>query len=120
MRAPTIPATLKKADLTRFINKAAQLESINPVIAYWCEYWVVNNIIAKSLHNGDQATLDFTKVLMDKLELIKTENPDIDAISDDVAGQTYVEQFAMEIFQRAENALKAKKATKYLNYFIKL
>jgi hypothetical protein len=34
--AANIPAKLKAADLTRFIVRAAQLESAKPVVAYWC------------------------------------------------------------------------------------
>ncbi|KAI1005458.1 hypothetical protein K3495_g2761 [Podosphaera aphanis] len=107
-----IPAKLKAADLTRFINKAAQLETARPVVAYWCEYWIVNNILEKGLHNGDPETLQFTTALMDKLEKIKADNSTNDAIVDDTAGQAYIEQFALETFQRAENTIIANKATR--------
>ncbi|RKF59735.1 Vacuolar protein sorting-associated protein vts1 [Erysiphe neolycopersici] len=128
MQQTLIPVKLKEADLTRFINRAAQLENIKPIIAYWCEYWIVNQILSKGLHNGDPETLEFTTNLMDKLEQvwnysvklnslfkvhqIKANNPDVDAILDDSAGQTYVEQFALETFQRAEKAVRANKASK--------
>ncbi|KAL8766946.1 MAG: hypothetical protein Q9209_006427 [Squamulea sp. 1 TL-2023] len=49
---------------------------------------------------------------MDKLERIKTEHGTDDTIVDDVAAQAYVEQFAHETFQRAENAMKANKASR--------
>lgn len=39
-----------------------------------------------------------------------TEN---DAIADDMAGQAYIEQFGLDTFQRAENAMKANKASRY-------
>lgn len=32
------------------------------------EYWVVNQILAKQLHNTDSNILDYTMKLMDKLE----------------------------------------------------
>ncbi|KAL9612183.1 MAG: hypothetical protein Q9167_003219 [Letrouitia subvulpina] len=48
---------------------------------------------------------------MDRLEQAKSDHADDDSISD-VAGQAYVEQFGLEIFQRAENAMKANKVTK--------
>ncbi len=35
-----------------------------------------------------------------------------DAIVDDIAGQAYVEQFGLETFQRADNAVRAGKATR--------
>ncbi|TVY90155.1 Protein Mammalian lyst-interacting-like [Lachnellula willkommii] len=110
--AANVPAKLKAADLTRFIVRASQLESAKPVIAYWCEYWIVNQILAKGLHNGDGETLEYTTTLMDKLEQIKADNAGNDAIIDDVAGQAYVEQFASETFQRADRAVQADKVTK--------
>lgn len=41
----------------------------------------------------------------------KAENSANDAVTDDVASQAYVEQFAFETFQRGENAMRADKAT---------
>ncbi|CAG8958407.1 hypothetical protein HYFRA_00011084 [Hymenoscyphus fraxineus] len=110
--AAHMPAKLKTADLTRFVVRAGQLETAKPVIAYWCEYWIVNQILSKGLHNGDAETLEYTTTLMDKLEKIKAENPTNDAIIDDVAGQAYVEQFGLETFQRADRAVQANKVTK--------
>lgn len=34
------------------------------------EYWIVNQILAKGLHNGDSETLQYTMTLMDKLEQV--------------------------------------------------
>jgi vacuolar protein sorting-associated protein VTA1 len=83
--APHIPEKLKAADLTRFILRASQLETVKPVIAYWCksslsqmiqkltsagEYWIVNQILSRGLHNGDNETLQYTTTLMDKLEQV--------------------------------------------------
>jgi vacuolar protein sorting-associated protein VTA1 len=86
--AAHIPEKLKAADLTRFILRASQLESVKPVIAYWCkppflrlsqmiqklisagEYWIVNQILSRGLHNGDNETLQYTTTLMDKLEQV--------------------------------------------------
>ncbi|KAI9805405.1 MAG: hypothetical protein M1825_000656 [Sarcosagium campestre] len=41
----------------------------------------------------------------------KAENPNNDAILDDVAGQAYIEQFALETFQRADNAVQANRVS---------
>jgi len=35
------------------------------------EYWVVNQILSKGLHNGDAETLQYTTTLMDKLEQVR-------------------------------------------------
>ncbi|KAI0006592.1 Vta1 like-domain-containing protein [Xylariaceae sp. FL0662B] len=109
--ATGIPATLKQAGITPFVVRATQLEAAKPVIAYWCQYWVVNQILKKQLHTADQECLQFTTNLMDRLEQIKNEQAGNDAILDDVAGQAYVEQFAQETFERALRPLKANKVT---------
>ncbi|PBP24967.1 hypothetical protein BUE80_DR004140 [Diplocarpon rosae] len=112
MMTTNIPAKLKAADLTRFIVRAGQLGHAKPVIAYWCEYWIVNQILTKGLHNGDAETLQYTTTLMDKLEQIKADNSTNDAIIDDTAGQAYVENFALETFFRADRTVKANAVTR--------
>ncbi|KAK8034058.1 hypothetical protein PG993_009053 [Apiospora rasikravindrae] len=109
--AANIPAPLKKAGITPFVVRATQLEKAKPVIAYWCEYWVVNQILAKQLHSTDDDCLQFTMALMDKLEQTKSEQAGNDAILDDVAGKAYVEQFAQETLERALRPLNANKVT---------
>lgn len=73
----------------------------------------MNQIIAKGLHTADEECMQYTTTLMDKLEQTKAQNPDDDAILDDVAAKVYVEQFALETFQRADNAVRANKASAY-------
>ena len=50
---------------------------------------------------------------MDRLEQVKAENTTNDAIQDDVAAQAYVEQFALETFNRADATVRADKASAY-------
>lgn len=35
------------------------------------EYWIVNQILSRGLHNGDNETLQYTTTLMDKLEQVE-------------------------------------------------
>ncbi|OCK84713.1 DUF605-domain-containing protein [Lepidopterella palustris CBS 459.81] len=107
-----IPAKLKTAgDISRFATRSAQLEKVKPVIAYWCEYYIVQQILSKGLHTADQECKEYTSHLMDKLEQIKAEHSTEDAILDDVAAHAYCEQFALEVFQNADNAVRANKAS---------
>ena len=76
------------------------------------EYHAVNQIVSKGLHNSDDDAFAFTRNLLEQLELVKTERPDDDAITDNTAGQAYVEQFAQETFSRAERTLRANKVTR--------
>ncbi|RCI10880.1 hypothetical protein L249_5206 [Ophiocordyceps polyrhachis-furcata BCC 54312] len=107
-----LPAGLKIPEVSRFINRANQLRSIKPALAYWCEYHAVNQIVGRSLHTTDDACFAFTKTLIESLEAVKAERADDDAIVDNDAGQAYVEQFANETFARAERALRADKVTR--------
>ncbi|TLD26143.1 putative short-chain dehydrogenase reductase sdr [Venturia nashicola] len=109
--AASIPTPLKIPDITPFVTRGAQLEKARPVIAYWCEYHVVNQILSKGLHTESDESMTFTTTLMDKLEKFKQDNATNDAVHDDVAAQAYVEQFALDTLGRAENAMKANKAT---------
>ncbi|KAF6809063.1 vacuolar protein sorting-associated protein vta1 like protein [Colletotrichum sojae] len=114
--ADPIPESMRQADITRFINRANQLRKHKPAITYWCEYWVINQILAKQLHNVDEESLAYTTNLMDRLERvsrqIKTENANDEAITDDTVGQAYVEQFAQEAFDRAEKVMRANRVTR--------
>ena len=47
--AAHIPEKLKAADLARFIVRASQLETVKPVVAYWCQQPVRKHIEADSL-----------------------------------------------------------------------
>ncbi|KAI1334599.1 Vta1 like-domain-containing protein [Xylariaceae sp. FL0016] len=110
--ATNIPAKIRQAGLAPFAMRGAQLASAEPVISYWCQYWVVNQILAKQLHNADEECLQYTTTLMDNLEQAKVEQVGNDAILDDVAGQAYVEGFALKTFERAMRPLKANKVTR--------
>ncbi|PSR83427.1 Vta1 like-domain-containing protein [Coniella lustricola] len=111
--ADEVPQSLKRADINLYktATRGAQLQTVKPIIAYWCEYWVVNQILAKSLHSSDADILNYTTGLMDKLERTKTEYASEDAITDDIAAQAYIEQFAQETLDRAERVIKAGKVT---------
>lgn len=109
--ATNIPAALKQAGITPFVVRGNQLRTAKPVISYWCDYWVVNQILAKQLHNVDEECLQFTTAMMDQLEEMKATNQGNTAILDDNEGRAYVEQFAQETLDRAMRPLKANKVT---------
>lgn len=50
--------------------------------------------------------------MMDKLEQFKTEHAGNDAITDDIAAKAYVEQFALETFQRGDDAIHSNNASR--------
>ncbi|KAL8799046.1 MAG: hypothetical protein Q9223_007745 [Gallowayella weberi] len=72
--ATAIPAALKTADIARFAQRAGQVEKAKPSIAYWCNYWIVNQLISKGLHNVDDECTRYTTDLMDKLERVHLDD----------------------------------------------
>ncbi|KAK4231090.1 vacuolar protein sorting-associated protein vts1 [Podospora fimiseda] len=111
--ADSIPAALKQADvnLWKCAQKAAQLRGVKPIVAYWCEYWVANQILARGLHLADDELMRYTASLMDRMEETKREHGNEDTLTDDAISQAYVEQFAQETLDRAERVVKANKVT---------
>ncbi|KAJ4405173.1 hypothetical protein N0V85_004736 [Neurospora sp. IMI 360204] len=109
----TIPAALKAADINlwKCATKALQLQSVKPEIAYWCNYWVVNQILNRGLHKENDEMMTYTMDLMGKLEQAKAEHPNEDAYTDDEVGQAVVDRFAQETLDRAERVVKANKVT---------
>lgn len=49
---------------------------------------------------------------MDKLEQMKVDYAENNAITDDMAGHAYIEEFGQETFQRADKAMNANKVTR--------
>lgn len=128
--ASSLPAPLKVKEIVPFVTRAVQLEKFRPIISYWCTcrtvltslpittdnnagyYYIVDQILAKGLHTASDECMNYTTALMDKLEQFKTEQPGNDAITDDVAAKAYVEQFALETFQRGDDAIHTNNASR--------
>jgi vacuolar protein sorting-associated protein VTA1 len=75
-------------------------------------YYMTQKIIAKGLHNADEACTAYTINLMEQLEQTKAEYPIEDAIQDEVAAQAYCEQFALQIFAKGDNQIRGNQVTK--------
>ena len=75
-------------------------------------YYIVDQILVKGLHTASDECMNYTTALMDKLEQFKTEHAGNDAITDDVAAKAYVEQFALETFQRGDDAIHSDNASR--------
>lgn len=56
--------------------------------------------------------MTYTTTLVQKLEDLKAQYPANDAITDDVAGQALVEQFGLDLFNKADNVVRANKVSR--------
>ncbi|KAF4555829.1 Vta1-like protein [Elsinoe fawcettii] len=110
--AAALPAKLKIPSISPLATRAAQLEKFRPIVSYWCNYQIVQQILGKNLHAADDECRDYTMALMDKLETAKNQSPPVDAVVDDIAAKAYIEQFALETFQKADDAIHSDRASK--------
>ncbi|RMY63385.1 hypothetical protein D0863_10585 [Hortaea werneckii] len=107
----TLPAALKP-EVGRFATRAAQLEKYRPIVTYWCEYYILQHILNRSLHTTDPECQSYAISLMDKLEAAKSANSANDAITDDVAAKAYMENFALDTFTRGDEAQRSNTVTR--------
>ncbi|KAI6881553.1 hypothetical protein KC363_g6390 [Hortaea werneckii] len=107
----TLPAALKP-EVGRFATRAAQLEKYRPIVTYWCEYYILQHILNRSLHTTDAECQTYAITLMDKLEVAKSANAANDAITDDVAAKAYMENFALDTFTRGDEAQRSNTVTR--------
>jgi vacuolar protein sorting-associated protein VTA1 len=75
-------------------------------------YYVLQQILNRKIHETHPEYGNYAIELMDKLESYKSENATNDAVVDDVAAQAYIENFALETFRRAEEAQNTDRVTR--------
>ena len=109
--ATPLPAKLK-GELQRFASRAAQLQQYRPIASYWCEYYILQQILNNGYHANDKECETYAVNLMDKLETAKADNASNDAIIDDVAAKAYMENFALDTFGKGDEAQRGNKVTK--------
>uniref|UniRef100_A0A060T3D2 ARAD1C32054p n=1 Tax=Blastobotrys adeninivorans TaxID=409370 RepID=A0A060T3D2_BLAAD len=113
-----VPSALKFIQPT--LARASELDSREPVIAYFCRLHAVQEILAKNLHQIDPEAAAFSSELLDTVEKAKTDeqSPLVNderlrsIVEDDDASQAYVENFALKVFAKADNEVRQHKTTK--------
>ncbi|EPS42939.1 hypothetical protein H072_3062 [Dactylellina haptotyla CBS 200.50] len=107
--ASEIPASMKA--IAPFVTKAKQMEKADPVVSYYCYVYAVQQALAKNLTKTPEG-MSYTSQVMDTLEQRKAELAENEAVTDELVGKIYVEQFANLIFGNAEKAQNARRCTK--------
>ncbi|KZW02553.1 DUF605-domain-containing protein [Exidia glandulosa HHB12029] len=102
-----IPAELKT--IVPYIQRANELKDRDPVMAYWCTYYAAKVGIGLKVRAKDGRA--YLMGLMDSLEKMKGQLDDSDALGD-IAGQAYIENFALRVFDVADGEDRSGKATK--------
>ncbi|KAJ7293739.1 Vta1 like-domain-containing protein [Mycena rebaudengoi] len=108
MALPPAPPPLKS--VSPYVQRADELRTKEPVIAYWCTYYAAQ--VGISLKAKDPASRDFLLQLLDALENMKREIGPTDAIDVEAASAAYVENFALRVFGTADNEDRSGKGNR--------
>ncbi|SHO78636.1 Uncharacterized protein MSYG_2983 [Malassezia sympodialis ATCC 42132] len=104
----SVPSVL--TEIVPFLQRAKEVERVDPVIAYWCKYYAAQIGIEKG--TGHAEAQAFLLQFMDELEQLKGTLSENEAVTNDAIGQTYIENFALQIFLGADNEEREGKASR--------
>jgi len=121
-----VPPVLK--EIAPFLQRSKEVEHADPVMAYWCmfsgltlgKYYAAQVGIEKGAgHAEAQAFLlqlmdELEQVCLEPLTQLKVALSDNEAVKNDAIGQTYIENFALQIFLGADNEDREGKASRYV------
>ncbi|ORY41693.1 DUF605-domain-containing protein [Rhizoclosmatium globosum] len=103
-----IPEPLK--GITAFIQRADELVTRDPVVSYYCNFYAAKQAI--EIGAKDNESQMYLLGLLDSLEAEKAKHAGNDALTNDVVGYAHVENFALKVFNSADNEDRAGKASK--------
>ncbi|KAI6047931.1 Vta1 like-domain-containing protein [Pisolithus marmoratus] len=104
------PVSVDLKAIAPFLQRAEELVEPEPVIAYWCAYYAAQ--VGISLKAKDAASRTLLFGLLTALERLKNEIGPNDAIDIEAASAAYVENFALKVFEAADDEDRAGRATK--------
>ncbi|KAJ8489379.1 hypothetical protein ONZ45_g13604 [Pleurotus djamor] len=105
---PPVPTDLKS--IAPYLQRADELVSKEPIIAYWCTYHAAQ--LGISLKAKDPQSRNFLFELLGTLENMKKDIGPNDAIDIEAASAAYVENFGLRIFAVADNEDRRGAATR--------
>lgn len=93
-----IPAPLKK--IQQYLTIATKHDQRDCVVSYWCRLYALQTGLKLSTKTSEET--NFLLKLMDWLERTKKESHDNEAITNDVAAQAHLENWALKLFLYAD------------------
>ncbi|KAF9114281.1 hypothetical protein BGX27_011259 [Mortierella sp. AM989] len=99
MSAANVPEGLKS--ITPYLQRATQLQEREPIVSYYSNYYAAKLAIPKA--GQDNSNRVFVVELLDTLEKQRKQIGDNEAISNDLVGYAYIENFALKIFSKADD-----------------
>lgn len=100
---PPVPASFKP--LHHYIKTAAEHDSREPVVAYYCRLYGLQKGMEIDRKSPD--CRNFLAALMNILEETKKQLQDVEAIQNEIVGQAHLENYALKLFLYADNEDRA-------------
>ncbi|XP_030380140.1 vacuolar protein sorting-associated protein VTA1 homolog [Scaptodrosophila lebanonensis] len=98
MDFPQCPPSLK--GIQHFLKLAQEHDTRDPVIAYWARLYALQIGLKASTQSAEETKLLLS--LMDWLELMKKQHSANEAITNDIAAQAHIENYALKLFLYAD------------------
>lgn len=98
MDFPPCPPSLKH--IQHFLKIAQEHDARDIVVAYWSRLYALQVGLKSSTHQPDETKL--LLAIMDWLEATKKSNSDNEAITNEVAAQAHLENYALKLFLYAD------------------
>ncbi|XP_054008614.1 vacuolar protein sorting-associated protein VTA1 homolog isoform X1 [Hylaeus anthracinus] len=95
---PEIPPPLKS--LQQSLKIASTHDQRDPVVSYWCRLYALQRGLKLSTKTPEET--NFLLKLIDWLETTKKESRDNEAITNDIAAQAHLENWALKLFLYAD------------------
>lgn len=105
---PKTPAPLKS--IQQYLTIAAKHDQRDCVVSYWCRLYSLQTGLKLSTKTSEET--NFLLKLMDWLESTKKELHDNEAITNDVAAQAHLENWALKLFLYADKNDRAANFSK--------
>ncbi|TFK36974.1 Vta1 like-domain-containing protein [Crucibulum laeve] len=105
---PPVSSELKP--ITPYLQRADELKTQEPIVAYWCAYYAAQ--VGISIKARDAPSRELLLALLGLLERLKEEIGPNDAIDMEAASAAYVENFALKVFSMADNEDRAGRSSR--------
>lgn len=103
-----VPPSLKP--IQHYLKTAAEHDSRDPVIAYWCRVLALQN--GMELDKASKEALAVLLPLMDWLESFKKQMAEEEAVSNETVANAHIENYAMKLFLWADREDRAARFNK--------
>lgn len=105
---PKVPAPLKT--IQHYLTVASKHDQRDSIVSYWCRLYALQTGLKLSTKTSEDT--NFLLKLMDWLEATKKELHDNEAITNDVAAQAHLENWALKLFLYADKNDRAANFSK--------